>query len=94
MGIFTKEKGQEPAPEKELVYSLTDDQEQFLLECIHRFDTYGSHINYYVREQLDSADYLRGIADTMPNGERMHHIADLITEIKILFSSVTVMEAD
>lgn len=81
---------------KPVEYYLPEDDLQVMLESIFKFHNDFENLDIdafdYGRdeESLSSAEYLRGIADSIPNGDRLKKIAVTIDVIKMLYSNVQI----
>ena len=90
-GIF-KEKDKTKDKIKVTTYSVENWCEQDLLKQIHDFNTNHRPLGYgfsaeVQKKQMDSAEYLRGVADCIHDSERMYKIAQFLDELYYFFNT-------
>ena len=87
-----KEKNLTFEAENKTVYVVNDYDLEKILEAIRDVNSWAnkyasySSLKRYDRYDVDCADYLQGIADTMKDGERLRLIAGLFSAIKPVFA--------
>lgn len=77
-------------------YSITSEQEQGLLEQLHNFNSLSMPLGWSQAQSynLDSPEYLRGIADTLPDGARLNRIADLLQNVNDMLQLYITIEEE